>query len=471
MNPIFIIVDVVICSLFVGIALLTSLNRYILMNIGKGRIIGLILLVLLMMLSPVMAQGYSLIENDVEMRFNYPSEIKMGTCITISFWMKAKNNLTDLSVRLTLTYHADSYTQVVYDKIIVSETSVTEGWTTSKSINVCIPREDAPDPHLQADLETSYKVNGSSKVLEHDWYMSIVRSETYEELEEELEEARSKIDNLKDEIDDLKAELDEKEEALESLQEEHDNLLSCYQQLQSKYEQLEESYQDLTNQYKELDQRYEDLRDKHQQTLLDLERLRAKYDLLSRDYGKLDENYRNLLKDYENTLADLKTYRSMYQELKTRYGDLESRYHDALAEGASLRQRVADLESRYGDLSRTYQSLLGENILAKNVIFAQAAAVAAGVGIYLFVSRRFLGRAGGKPESANSNSNEGNSKRVQKILSGRRVTIPRDVAERLGLKEGDMVEIFFGDGHMIVKPIEKEASNEEKIIGEAKPEN
>ena len=241
--------------------------------------------------------------------------------------------------------------------------------------------------------------------------------------------------------------------------------------LQSKYEQLEKSYQDLTNQYKELDQRYEDLRDKHQQTLLDLERLRAKYDLLSRDYGRLDENYRNLLKDYENTLADLKTYRSMYQELKTRYGDLESRYHDALAEGASLRQRVADLESRYGDLSRTYQSLLGENILAKNVIFAQAAAVAAGVGIYLFVSRRFLGRAGGKPESANSNSNEGNSKRVQKILSGRRVTIPRDVAERLGLKEGDKVEICFGDGHMIVKPVEKEASDEEKIIGEAKPEN
>ena len=471
MNPTFVRVDVVICSLFVGIALLTSLNRYILMSIGKGRIIGLILLVLLMTLSPVMAQGYSLIENDVEMRFNYPSEIKMGTCITVSFWMKAKNNLTDLSVRLTLTYHADSYTQVIYDKIIVSETSVTEGWTTSKSINVCIPREVAPDPHLQADLETSYKVNGSSKVLEHDWYMSIVRSETYEELEEELEEARSKINNLKDEIDDLKAELDEKEEALESLQEEHNNLLSCYQQLQSKYEQLEKSYQELTNQYKELDQRYEDLRDKHQQTLLDLERLRAKYDLLSRDYGKLDENYRNLLKDYENTLADLKTYRSMYQELKTRYGDLESRYHDALAEGASLRQRVADLESRYGDLSRTYQSLLGENILAKNVIFAQAAAVAAGVGIYLLVSRRFLGRAGGRSKGANSNSNEGNSKRVQKILSGRRVTIPRDVAERLGLKEGDKVEICFGDGHMIVKPIEKEASNEDKIIGEAKPEN
>ena len=441
------------------------------MSIGKGRIIGLILLVLLMTLSPVMAQGYSLIENDVEMRFNYPSEIKMGTCITISFWMKAKNNLTDLSVRLTLIYHADSYTQVIYDKIIVSETSVTEGWTTSKSINVCIPREDAPDPHLQADLETSYKVNGSSKVLEHDWYMSIVRSETYEELEEELEEARSKINSLEDEIDDLKAELDEKEEALESLQEEYSSLLACYQQLQSQYDQLEKSYKDLTNQYRELDRRYDDLRDEHQQTLLDLERLRAKYDLLSRDYGKLDENYRNLLKDYENTLADLKTYRSMYQDLKARYGDLESRYHDALAEGASLRQRVADLESRYGDLSRTYQSLLGENILAKNVIFAQAAAVAAGVGIYVLVSRRFLRRAGGRPEAANLNSNEGNSKRVQKILSGRRVTIPRDIAEMLGLREGDKVEICLGNGRMIIKPAREEASSEEKIIKETESEN
>ena len=122
------------------------------MSVGKGRVIGLTLLILLVMLSPVMAQGYSMIEDDVELKFNYPSEIKMGTCITISFWMKAKSNLTDLSVRLTLTYHANSYTQVIYDKIIVSETSVTEGWTTSKSINVCIPREDAPDPHLQACL-------------------------------------------------------------------------------------------------------------------------------------------------------------------------------------------------------------------------------------------------------------------------------------------------------------------------------
>jgi len=440
---------------------------------------GLILIAFLMALTPVAAQGYSLIEDDVEIKFNYPPEIKTGMCISISFWMKAKNDLTDLNVRLTLTYHADSYTQVIYDEVIVSETSVTEGWTTSKSINVCIPREAAPEPYLQADLEASYQVDGSPKVLDHDWYMSIVRSETYDELEDELEEAQAEIDDLRDEIsylkakldekqdeiDYLKAKLDEKEKALEDLRKKHNDLLDRYRRLQSKYEQLEKSYQDLTNQYRELDQRYEDLRDKHQQALLDLERLRTKYDLLSRDYGKLDESYRNLLKDYENTLADLKTYRSMYQELKIRYGDLEGKYHDALAEGARLRQRVTDLESRYVDLSRTYQSLLGENILAKNVIFAQAAAVVAGVGIYVLVSKKVLGRSGGKSESANSNYNEGNLKRIQKILSGRRVTIPRDAAERLGLREGDMVEILLGDGHVIIKPVEKEASDERKIIG------
>jgi len=34
--------------------------------------------------------------------------------------------------------------------------------------------------------------------------------------------------------------------------------------------------------------------------------------------------------------------------------------------------------------------------------------------------------------------------KIQKILSGRRVTIPSDAAARLGMKEGDLAEIDYG---------------------------
>ncbi|HDD39769.1 MAG TPA: AbrB/MazE/SpoVT family DNA-binding domain-containing protein [Nitrososphaeria archaeon] len=51
---------------------------------------------------------------------------------------------------------------------------------------------------------------------------------------------------------------------------------------------------------------------------------------------------------------------------------------------------------------------------------------------------------------------EGNGeKRVQKVLSGRRVTIPSEVASELGLKEGDQVEVDYGNGAIIIKPVKE----------------
>jgi AbrB family looped-hinge helix DNA binding protein len=141
----------------------------------------------------------------------------------------------------------------------------------------------------------------------------------------------------------------------------------------------------------------------------------------------------------------------MYEDLKAKHDDLRSRHDALIAEAAQLRQKLADLEEDYSYLNRVYEATLGESSLTKNILFAQTAAVAAGLGIYAVLSRR-LAKKPRSPEAAEEGNGE---KKTQKILSGRRVTIPSDAAARLGIKEGDLVEINYGNGSIVIRPVEK----------------
>lgn len=428
------------------------------------RFMGLIA-VLAALISAASASGYSQVENDLEFRVDYPIEVEVGSCITINFWMKASQNLTDLVVNLAVYYHQNSEVETLYSEVIVSVDQADIGWTKSKSIRICVPREEPVDPHLRAKLEFRYKVDGVDRELDHEWYMSVVRDETYGELESEVASLRDRVSELKDEVEELEDELEAKTEELESLQEEYQSLLAEHSALETSYQQLKEDYDDLEKEYQELKEDYSSLQDSysslsesHQSTLIELERLKTSYETLSRQYESLEEQYRSLLRDYESTLSELRAYKAIYSDLKSRHEDLRARHDDLIAEAASLRQRIADLEEEYSSLNRVYQATLGESSLTKNVLLAQTAAVATGLGIYAFLSRRI-----GRRERSGSVAEEGNSERkVQKILSGRRITIPSDIASKLGLKKGDEIEIDYADGMIIVKPIKEEPSEGKK---------
>jgi len=418
------------------------------------------------------AYGYSVLEDDIEFRVDYPVEMKIGTCSTVTFWMKASQNLTDLLVVLTIYYHSDSSADPLYSKAIISESSVEAGWTKSKSIQICIPSEAPSDPYVRAQLEISYDLNDTSKELRYEWYMSIVRSKTYNELQSEISDLKDSVKDLKDQIESLEAELDEKIEALQSLQSEYQSLLANYSTLLERYQQLKSRFEALSEEYGQLEDEYRELENSHHATVVDLEKLRAKYELLMKDYGELEEKYSFLLKDYETALSELKSYKSLYLDLKSRHESLQSRHNELIAEVSSLRQKLSDLEEDYGSLSKLYEATLGESNLTKNVLFAQTAAVAAGIGAYALLHRRYAGRSLESTEA----SKEGNGERkVQKVLSGRRITIPSEVAAKLGLKEGDQVEVDYGDGKIIVKPVKEAAKSpgetEKREASEASPEN
>ena len=400
----------------------------------------------------VSAYGYSVFEDDIELRIDYPVEMKIGTCSTVTFWMKASQNLTDLLVVLTIYYHSDSSANPLYSDTIISEGSVEAGWTKSKSIQICIPRAAPKDPYVRAQLEISYELNGTDKELRYEWYMSVVRSKTYDELESEIADLKNTIKDLENQIESLQSELDEKIESLQNLQDCYEELLTNYSSLLEKYRQLKSSFNALSEEHQQLEDEYQSLKDSHHATLVDLEKLKTKYELLTKDYGDLEEKYGSLLKDYETTLAELKSYKSLYFDLKSRHESLQSRHNELIAEVSSLRQRLSDLEEDYGALSKIYEATLGENNLTKNVLFAQTAAVAAGLGAYAIMYKRYGRR---RSESLESPKEGNGEKKVQKVLSGRRITIPSEVAAKLGLKEGDQVEVDYGNGEIIVRPVKE----------------
>ena len=414
------------------------------------RLLSASIILAALMISAASASGYSAIEDDMEFRVDYPVEVKVGSCYTVSFWMKAAENLTDLLVVFSVHYHRDSQVETLYSETIISESEVEAGWTKSKSMQICIPREEPADPYLRADLEFSYKLNGSEKELDYEWYMSIVREETYGELESELQSLEDKVSDLKAEVKDLQDLVEEKNQKIEELEEAYQQLLAEYSSLKASYQELESDYDRLRGEYEDLENAYSSLDSAHQSTLISLEKLKTRYESLTSQYEGLSQQYASLLKDYESTLAELRTYKDMYADLKSRHEDLRSRHDELIAEAASLRQRISDLESDYQSLSRIYEATLGESNLTKNALLAQTAAVATGIGVYALVSRRLERRSRGKPSEQ---AEEGNERKVQKILSGRRITIPSDAAARLGLKEGDRVEIDYGNGKLIIKPV------------------
>jgi AbrB family looped-hinge helix DNA binding protein len=308
--------------------------------------------------------------------------------------------------------------------------------------------------------------NGSTR-LSHGFYMSIVRAETYAELESQVSMLRSKVSDLEGRISALEKELDQKHQELSQLKEDYNCLLASYLSLKESYQKLKDDYQKLQEDYSKLQGSYESLSDKHQSTLLDLERMRTLYDSLARQFDKLEEQYSSLLKDYESTLSELRTYKSMYEDLKAKHDDLRSRHDALIAEAAQLRQKLTDLEEDYSYLNRIYEATLGESSLTKNILFAQTAAVAAGVGLYAVLSRK-LAKKPRSPEAIEEGDGE---KKIQKILSGRRITIPIDAAARLGLKEGDLVKIDYGNGSIVIRPVERRVSELKPEAGSNKVES
>ena len=412
-------------------------------------------------------EGYIALVEDSNLKISvtYPPEVKVNSCFNLRFQADAFNNMTIETLRLKVVYYYDGGSDVLYDENLVDSLYVERGWVLMKTISICVSRRRVVEPFLEARVTAEYRLDTlETRELTHEWYMSIVREKTYEELQSELESANERVESLEKQVDELLDEIDDLMARLDGLQEQ-------FSELNTSHQTLLENYNSLQDQYSKLEEKYNALNEEYRQILVEYERLRTQHEQLSSTYQQLSSNYQSLLSDYQETLSELSQLKAVYQDLEQRYGELKERHEAALTTIGGLQSNVEDLKSRlaekeeaYQELQAMYNSAVNEGTLTRSVLYAQSAAVAgigAGIMIFTLTKKKRGAESTRRPEG--EGNGEGNG-RGQRILSGRRVTLPKEAFQKLGLKEGGRVVVQLLEDGVKVTPLkeEQEKQPEEK---------
>ncbi|GBC69321.1 Chromosome partition protein Smc [archaeon HR01] len=429
-----------------------------------------IALVVVLALLPLAAyaDGYSSIVDNGRIKFSlhYPAEVKIGSCFTLTFQTTIMDSINIERLKLTVTYVSDAgSTNILSDTIISSTTSFTAGDTINKAYSICVPRTAARDPVVVASLFANYTRDGGAEPLTHNWMLAVARERTYDELVRELAEARSSINSLQTEVNNLRAEATALRGRVDSLGREIARLETLLAVSEQDYDELKARYENLDTEFKALNERY--LR-----TLGDLQNLQARYDELGRENQALSANYDKLLESFNSLSDDFKALQASYSQLNTVYQELRDRHEAAKQQIGMLQQQLDDTRKSYDLLQLSYSSLSQENAMTRNLALAQALGLA---GISSAAASIFLTKRRGRQKPSTTPSlppppppppgqpsqgqtpatptvGAGNG-RVQRVLAGRRVTIPAEYAARLGLKEGESISVEVVDDSLVIRPV------------------
>lgn len=425
-------------------------------------------------LSQVHGEAYNtiIVDENLEVSLSYPPEVKFGSCYTFRFKAKAFDTLTIDKIKLTIKMFTNGLAETLYDKVLISSETVTSSWTFSKNIQICIPSRPKPDPYLEGKIYVEYSTDDDDPTLSAEWYMSTVREMTYDELASELEEAEREIEDLEELIRDLQLLIEDLEDEIESLSKNYNKLSSSYESLSNNYLKVQEDYREIQEKYNKLEEDYKKLNEEYDKLLIDYEKLRTSYENLIKNNEQLQSNYDSLRDDYRSLSDEYNRLRGMHQDLTDRYNELKSRYESSINTIGRLESTISNLEEsvrekqqKIDELNLIYASTANENTLTKNILYAQTAAVA-GIGMSIFVMSLRRKKMPPPPSTveptATPTRGEGteNSKngKIQKVLSGRRITLPRDAVEKLNIKEGGKVIVEVYEDYVKVIPVKEEIS-------------
>ncbi|MDJ0269066.1 MAG: AbrB/MazE/SpoVT family DNA-binding domain-containing protein [Aigarchaeota archaeon] len=447
--------------------------------------VGVMLVLLALALLPnTAAQAFSLVVDDASIKFTltYPPEVKIGACFQLIFDATALGDIYIDKIRLVVKYQANSYTQTLLDDTLASDINVMAGWFVQKSYTLCVPSVVRADPSVSAELFANYTRDTVAKPLTYRWFLAVAREKTYDEVVGELNSAKRLIDQLEATINSLRAKIDALNARIEALNAEINRLRGDLAASENEYNSLKASYDALTEEYKQLDAQYK-------QALEGLRQLQERYDDLRQRNSVLAQNYEQLLADYRQLTDEYNSLQASYQQLREVYTNLSKRHEDSLREIGQLKNQLDESKKAYESLLLSYNSLSQENILTKNIAYGQAAGL---IGLAAFTSATYLlkrrrekraAQQAAQPsqatpppppppqpqqaaptETPQHPQEEGqrlnSHKRLQRMLSGRRVTIPSEFANMLGLKEGDMVVVELKNNKVIVKPAPEDLQQE-----------
>ncbi|MEM4417633.1 MAG: AbrB/MazE/SpoVT family DNA-binding domain-containing protein [Nitrososphaerota archaeon] len=427
-----------------------------------------LLVVLAFLTATAYADGYSSIVDNGRIKFSlhYPVEVKIGSCFTLTFQTTIMDSIDIVRLKLTVTYVSDAGSATILsDTIISSTTSFTSGDTINKVYSICVPRTVARDPVVVASLFANYTRDGGAEPLTHNWMLAVARERTYDELVRELAEARSSINSLQAEVNNLRSEASALRSRAESLSRE-------IARLEALLSVSEQDYRELQTRFERLDTEFKALNERYLRTLGDLQNLQARYDELGRENQALSANYERLLESFNSLSDDFKALQASYSQLNTVYQELRDRHEAAKQQIGMLQQQLDDTRRSYDLLQLSYSSLSQENTMNRNLALAQALGLAgiSSAAASIFLTRRRVrqkpsttpslppppppppGQPSQEQAPATSTVGSGNG-RVQRVLAGRRVTIPAEYAARLGLKEGESISVEVVDDSLVIRPV------------------
>jgi predicted nucleic acid-binding Zn-ribbon protein/bifunctional DNA-binding transcriptional regulator/antitoxin component of YhaV-PrlF toxin-antitoxin module len=442
-----------------------------------------------MALPAAYAQAYNITVEDarIKVRLTYPPEVEVGSCFNVQIEVTALSALDSLNLTLKIIYFYDSQSQTLYNQVLINDVDVSApSVVLFKNIGLCIPTQVAADPWLEARVIFNYFTDSTPVEITNTFYMSTVRQISYERLSARLADANQEISRLRSEVAALKAELEEAAAREEALKAKIDELTQVKEDLEKRLAELQTLKSELEKQLSDLTSRYSQL-------LVDNSALQERYKTLMDNYAILQKSYEELRKDYDAVSRDLSSTRSLYSELQSRHESLRASYEDSVKTLGQLEGSLKELERQREVLEAMLAQATGESGFFKNVAVGQGVGlVALGGGVAAWMLMRRRGKAaavGGQtaptppppsPLPTNPTTNQPpstaanpeqlsaaeraakepahveeapESEVVQKVISGRRVTIPSRLAERLGIGIGDSIKIGLLGDRLILVPI------------------
>jgi len=413
---------------------------------------------------------------------NYPSEVKRGTCFNVRVEVNALTAMSDLNVTLVIELRSGPSVYVLFTGKVVDDWTGGPGPVTNSIVGACVTSSH-PTGVIVLRTSIEYNIGSDRLTLDSSFLMGLARDTTYDELaalysaaQNEISRLRSAVDDLRREAERLRARISELTSEVLTLNARLDALRERYERLQSDYASLLSRYQELQQSYAKLQDDYENLTRQHEALRATNSELRKAYDALQKELETLRAEYAELQKQHASLTA-------LHEDLKRRYAQLDSAHQEAVRQIGSLTGALEERKRQMDALMAMLDNALRERNVFSNIVIAQALGLGGLGALYLIERRRFRrsgpsaapsvkvpegGSGGPSANGANTPSlqsaqgaqsqtelrsqENGNGGLIQKVISGRRITIPKKLAELLGVDVGDQVELgVIGDALMVRK--------------------
>ncbi len=425
-----------------------------------------LVLLLVSLLSPsVSAITFNSLIDDgkLAVTLNYPSEVKRGTCFNVRVEVNALTAMSDLNVTLAIELRSGPSVYVLFTGKVVNDWSGGPGPVINSIVGACVTSSH-PAGVIVLRTSIEYKHSLSTLTLNSSFLMGYARDTTYDELAALYSAAQAEISRLRTTVDDLRRETERLRARISELMSEVTVLSERLSALRERFDRVQSEYADLLSRYQELQQRYAKLQGDYEDLTRRHEALRATESELRRAYGALQGELEELRADYAELQKQHASLTALHEDLKRRYDQLDSAYQEAVRQIGSLSGALAERGKQMEALMAMLDNALRERNIFSNIVIAQALGLG-GLGALYFIERRRLRRTGTSasppvhaPEGGSGGPSEteavsaptqveqqvpenGNGGMIQKVISGRRITIPKKVAEVLGVDVGDQVEL------------------------------